>query len=38
VTLMEMGQQEAGRAELTALIRLFPRSNEAVLAKQQLEK
>jgi tol-pal system protein YbgF len=38
VTLMEMGQQEAGRAELTALIRLFPRSNEAVLARQQLEK
>ncbi len=38
VTLMEMGQREAGRAELTALIRLFPRSNEAVLAKQQLEK
>jgi len=38
VTLMEMGQQEAGRAELTALIRLFPRTNEAVLAKQQLEK
>jgi len=38
VTLMEMGQQEAGRAELTALIRSFPRSNEAVLAKQQLEK
>jgi tol-pal system protein YbgF len=38
VTLMEMGQQEAGRAELTALIKLFPRSNEAVLAKQQLEK
>jgi tol-pal system protein YbgF len=38
VTLMEMGQQEAGRAELTALIRLFPRSNEAVLAKQQLER
>lgn len=38
VTLLEMGQQEAGRAELTALIKLFPRSNEAVLAKQQLEK
>ena len=38
VTLMEMGQQEAGRAELTALIKLFPRSNEAVLARQQLEK
>ena len=38
VTLMEMGQPEAGRAELSALIKLFPRSNEAVLAKQQLEK
>jgi len=38
VTLMEQGQQDAGRAELTALIKLFPRSNEAVLAKQQLEK
>ena len=38
LTLMELGQQEAGRAEFTALIKLFPRSNEAVLAKQQLEK
>lgn len=38
VALIEQGQPEAGRAELTALIRLFPRSNEAVLARQQLEK
>jgi len=38
VTLIEMGQTEAGRAELSALIKLFPRSNEAVLAKQQLER
>jgi tol-pal system protein YbgF len=38
VTLIELGQVDAGRAELTALIRLYPRSNEAVLAKQQLEK
>ena len=38
VTMIEQGQQEAGRAELTALIKLYPRSNEAVLAKQQLEK
>ncbi|HSQ19702.1 MAG TPA: tol-pal system protein YbgF [Blastocatellia bacterium] len=38
ITLIELGQQEAGRAELTALIRLFPRSNEAMLAKQQLQK
>ena len=38
VTMIEQGQLDAGRAELTALIRLFPRSNEAVLARQQLEK
>lgn len=38
MTLIELGQQEAGRAEFTALIKLYPRSNEAVLAKQQLEK
>jgi len=38
MTLIELGQQEAGRAELTALIRLYPRSNEAALARQQLEK
>ena len=38
VTLIEQGQVEAGRAELTALVRLFPRSNEAVLDRQQLEK
>src|SRR5215813_3280805 len=38
MALIEMGQQDSGRAELTALIRLFPRSNEAVLARQQLEK
>lgn len=38
VALIELGQQEAGRAELTALIKLYPRSNEAVLAKQQLER
>jgi tol-pal system protein YbgF len=38
IALIEMGQQDAGRAELTALIRLFPRSNEAGLARQQLEK
>ncbi len=38
VTLIEQGQLDAGRAELTALIKLYPRSNEAVLAKQQLEK
>ena len=38
MALIEMGQQDAGRAELTALIRAFPRSSEAVLARQQLEK
>jgi tol-pal system protein YbgF len=38
IALIELGQEEAGRAELTALVRLFPRSNEAVLARQQLQK
>jgi tol-pal system protein YbgF len=38
VTLMEQGQLDAGRVELNALIKLYPRSNEAVLARQQLEK
>jgi len=38
MTLIDLGQQEAGRAELSALVKQFPRSNEAVLAKQQLEK
>jgi len=38
LALIEMGQHDAGRAELTAIIRLYPRSNEAVLARQQLEK
>jgi TolA-binding protein len=36
LVLMEQGQPEAARAEFQALIRLFPRSNEAVLARQQL--
>jgi tol-pal system protein YbgF len=38
MALLELGQTEAARAEFTALVRLFPRSNEAVLARQQLEK
>jgi TolA-binding protein len=38
LALIEMGQPDAGRAELTALIRLYPRSSEAGLARQQLEK
>ena len=33
---MEIGQQEAARAEFQAVIKLFPRSNEAALARQQL--
>jgi tol-pal system protein YbgF len=32
----EMGQADAARAEFQALIKLYPRSNEAALAKQQL--
>ena len=38
MALMELGQTDASRAELTAIIKLYPRSNEAVLAKQQLER
>lgn len=36
MALIESGQTEAGRAELSALIKLYPRSNEAALARQQL--
>ncbi|MEN3331359.1 MAG: hypothetical protein V7641_724 [Blastocatellia bacterium] len=36
MALIELGQTETGRAELASLIRLFPRSNEAQLARQQL--
>jgi tol-pal system protein YbgF len=36
MALIEIGQPDAGRAELVALIRLYPRSNEAQLARQQL--
>jgi TolA-binding protein len=36
MALIEMGQQEAARAEFQAVIRLYPRSNEAALARQQL--
>ncbi|HKP11488.1 MAG TPA: tol-pal system protein YbgF [Blastocatellia bacterium] len=36
MALIEAGQAEAGRAELANLTRLFPRSNEAQLARQQL--
>jgi tol-pal system protein YbgF len=38
MALIELGQTEPARAEFNALIKLFPRSNEAVLARQQLEK
>jgi hypothetical protein len=33
---MELGQSDAARAEFTALIRLYPKSNEATLARQQM--
>lgn len=38
MALLELGQTDAARAEFQALIRAYPRSNEAVLARQQLEK
>jgi len=38
MALVELGQSDAARAEFQALIRAYPRSNEAVLARQQLEK
>jgi tol-pal system protein YbgF len=38
IALREIGQIEAARAEFAAIIKSYPRSNEAVLAKQELEK
>ena len=38
MALMDLGQTEAARAEFTAITKSYPRSNEAVLAKQQLDK
>ncbi|MEK6320436.1 MAG: tol-pal system protein YbgF [Acidobacteriota bacterium] len=38
MALIDLGQTDAGRAELQAIVRLYPRSNEAVLARQQLER
>ena len=38
MALLDLGQTEAGRAELLAITKAYPRSNEAVLARQQLEK
>jgi tol-pal system protein YbgF len=36
MTLLALGQEEAARAEFLALRKLFPKSNEAALALQQL--
>jgi len=36
LALNEQGQPDAARAEFQALIKLYPRSNEAALARQQL--
>jgi len=38
MALLDIGQTDAGRAELQAIIKLYPRTNEAVLARQQLER
>jgi tol-pal system protein YbgF len=38
MALMDLGQTDAARAEFLAIMRAYPRSNEAVLAKQQLER
>jgi tol-pal system protein YbgF len=38
IALRELGQIEAARAEFAAIIKSYPRSNEAVLARQELEK
>jgi len=38
MVLLDLGQTDAARAEFLAIIKLYPKSNEAVLAKQQLEK
>ncbi|MFY9557806.1 MAG: tol-pal system protein YbgF [Blastocatellia bacterium] len=38
MVLMDLGQSDTARVEFQAVIRLYPRSNEAVLAKQQLDK
>ncbi len=38
IALRELGQIDAARAEFSAITKLYPRSNEAVLAKQELEK
>jgi len=38
MALLDLGQTDAGRVELQAIIKLYPRSNEAVLARQQLDR
>lgn len=38
MALMELGQIDSARAEFAAIVKLYPRTNEAVLSKQQLEK
>jgi tol-pal system protein YbgF len=38
MALMDLGQVEAAKAEFAAIIKNFPRTNEAVLAKQQLDR
>ena len=38
MALLELGQTDAARAEFLALTKLYSKSNEAVLAKQQLDK
>lgn len=38
MALAELGQPDAARAEFNALIKLFPKSNEAALARQQMEE
>jgi tol-pal system protein YbgF len=38
MALNELGQSDAARAEFLAITKLYPKSNEAALAKQQLEK
>jgi tol-pal system protein YbgF len=37
MALSELGQPDLAKAELQALIKLYPKSNEAVLAKQRLD-
>lgn len=38
MALLELGQTDAARAEFTAIVRLYKGTNEAALARQQLEK